>query len=103
MWSVIALAGCCFLHATFALGQGSWTQGFPSQAPSGRNLGDTWVWNGAHWIRKTPPTSPPPRFGHAMAYDTARREVVLFGGLLASGAGNADTPIVLGSCCLAGR
>jgi hypothetical protein len=116
MWSVIALAGCCFLHATFALGQSGWTQEFPSQTPSGRNfhamvydadrnevvlfggivnnsqvLGDTWVWNGANWIQKTPPNSPPPRFGHAMAYDNARQEVVLFGGLLASGAGNADT------------
>jgi hypothetical protein len=45
----------------------------------------------AYWMQKTPPNSPPPRFGHAMAYDTARQEVVLFGGLLASGAGNADT------------
>ena len=57
MWSVIALAGCCFLHATFALGQDSWTQGFPSQAPSGRNF-------------------------HAMVYDADRNEVVLFGGIV---------------------
>ena len=57
MWSVITLAGCCFLHATFALGQDSWTQGFPSQAPSGRNF-------------------------HAMVYDADRNEVVLFGGIV---------------------
>ena len=23
-------------------------------------LGDTWVWNGADWIQKTPPNSPSP-------------------------------------------
>src|ERR1700724_2617764 len=56
-WSVIALAGCCFLHATFALGQSGWTQEFPSQAPSGRNF-------------------------HAMVYDADRNEVVLFGGIV---------------------
>ena len=116
VWSVIALAGCCFLHATFALGQSGWTQQFPLQAPAGRNffamaydadrnetvvfggivnnsqvLGDTWVWNGAGWIQKTPPNSPPARFGHAMAYDAARQEVVLFGGLQANGSIEADT------------
>jgi hypothetical protein len=116
MWSVVAFAGCCFLHATLAFGQSGWTQQFPSQAPSGRNfhtmvydaarnevvlfggiannsgvLGDTWVWDGFNWIQKSPPNSPSPRFGHAMAYDAVRQEVVLFGGLLASGTGNAET------------
>ena len=103
MWSVVAFAGYCFLHATLAFGQSGWTQQFPSQTPSGRNfhtmvydaarnevvlfggiannsgvLGDTWVWDGFNWIQKSPPNSPSPRFGHAMAYDAVRQEVVLF-------------------------
>ena len=32
------------------------------------------------WVLKTPVTSPPAREGHAMAYDSARGRVVLFGG-----------------------
>ena len=56
MWGVVAFAGCCFLHATLAFGQTGWTQQFPSQAPSGRSF-------------------------HTMAYDAARNEVVLFGGI----------------------
>jgi len=43
-------------------------------------LGDTWVWDGTTWNLKTPDTSPPARYGHAMAYDPAHGEVVLFGG-----------------------
>jgi hypothetical protein len=50
----------------------------------GRNsqgdLGDTWVWDGTNWTQSNPASSPPPRFGHAMAYDAARGQVVLFGG-----------------------
>jgi len=54
-------------------------------------LGDTWVWDGVNWIQKSPPNSPSPRFDHVMAYDAARHEVVLFGGLLANGALNGET------------
>lgn len=44
-------------------------------------LGDTWIWSAdAGWRRALPATSPPPRFGHAMAYDPIRDEIVLFGG-----------------------
>jgi PKD repeat protein len=43
-------------------------------------LNDTWVWNGATWTQKNPPTSPGARFGHIMAFDASRGEVVLFGG-----------------------
>ena len=32
------------------------------------------------WVRVTTTTSPPGRHGHAMAYDSARQRVVLFGG-----------------------
>ena len=41
---------------------------------------DTWEWDGANWIQRTTATSPPPRLGHAMAYDFARSRIVLFGG-----------------------
>jgi uncharacterized protein (TIGR03437 family) len=44
-------------------------------------LGDTWIWDGTDWTQKSPQTSPPPRFQHAMAYDSARGKVVLYGGL----------------------
>jgi hypothetical protein len=43
-------------------------------------LNDTWVWDGANWTQKFPITSPPARNWHAMAYDAARQQVVLFGG-----------------------
>ena len=34
----------------------------------------------AGWARQSPPASPPSRFAHAMAYDSAHGQVVLFGG-----------------------
>jgi galactose oxidase-like protein len=48
-------------------------------------LADTWVWDGANWTQKSPSTSPPGRYFHAMAYDALHRQVVLFGGKGASG------------------
>lgn len=45
-------------------------------------LADTWEWDGATWQQPFVSTgsSPPPRAGHAMAYDPVRNRVVLFGG-----------------------
>ncbi len=43
-------------------------------------LGDTWTWNGADWTKRSPAHSPSRRSGAAMAYDTARDQIVLFGG-----------------------
>ncbi len=54
---------------------------FGGYNPNSGFLNDTWVWDGANWIQKSPQTSPPAREGHAMAYDIARGQVVLFGGL----------------------
>ncbi len=54
-------------------------------------LSDTWVWDGAAWVEKTPPTSPPARAPGAMAYDSARDRVVLFGGQNAAGGPYRDT------------
>jgi len=94
----------------------NWTQRFPSKKPSARDehamvydpagrqvvlfggfagtwawgegwvpLADTWVWDGINWTEKSPTNKPPARERHAMAYDAARGQVVLFGGLGARG------------------
>ena len=43
-------------------------------------LNDTWEWNGVTWTQRSPAAVPPARMFHAMAYDSARGVVVLFGG-----------------------
>lgn len=48
-------------------------------------LGDTWMLDlntlqSAGWKKLSPSTTPRPRFGHAMSYDTARQRIVLTGG-----------------------
>ena len=44
------------------------------------DLGDTWEWTGARWAQRYPSSAPPGRSGHAMTYDTARKQVIMFGG-----------------------
>jgi hypothetical protein len=53
---------------------------------------DTWEYDGGQW-RKINITSPSPdvRSGHAMAYDQARKQVVLFGGVKQDGIYFGDT------------
>jgi hypothetical protein len=43
------------------------------------NGSDTWEWNGAEWTQRED-QGPEGRRGHAMAYDAARKQTVLFGG-----------------------
>lgn len=43
-------------------------------------LGDTWVWSGGVWTQKHPSTSPSPRMGAAMGYDSTLGCILLFGG-----------------------
>ena len=43
-------------------------------------LNETWEFDGARWLQRTPATSPPPRDAGAMVYDLARGRMVLFGG-----------------------
>jgi hypothetical protein len=50
------------------------------------DLNGTWTWDGTTWAKQHPATSPPGRFGAAMAYDAATSTAVLFGGK-----GTADT------------
>lgn len=40
---------------------------------------NTWLWDGKFWTH-TQDIGPSPRFGHAIAYDSRRDRVVLFGG-----------------------
>lgn len=43
---------------------------------------DLWAWDGAAWTELVPstPDRPGPRYAHAMAYDRARGELLVFGG-----------------------
>ncbi len=65
---------------------------FGGEARSGF-LGDTWEWDGARWRDVTPSTSASPsaRKGMAMAYDTERERIVLFGGVSRQGIKHGDT------------
>jgi hypothetical protein len=42
--------------------------------------GDTWEWDGSGWLQRFPVTSPSPRYGASMAYDSSRNVALLFGG-----------------------
>lgn len=42
-------------------------------------FGDTWVWSGSSW-RKMDGPSPPARYAHAMAFDSRRNIIVMYGG-----------------------
>jgi hypothetical protein len=42
--------------------------------------GDTWTWDGSAWTAQNPSLAPPARGGEGLAYDAARKRVVLFGG-----------------------
>jgi hypothetical protein len=45
----------------------------------------TWTWDGHLWSRKAPSVSPPARVSALVAYDEARRVIVMHGGLSRSG------------------
>jgi hypothetical protein len=46
--------------------------------------GDTWAWDGQVW-QQLSDIGPSPRYDAAMAYDSARKRIVLFGGLADEG------------------
>jgi len=50
----------------------------------------TWEWDERGWVRRSPVRSPSLRIGYALAYDSTRGRVVLFGGLI-DGRPQADT------------
>lgn len=53
----------------------------PDSNTSALILGDTWTWDGTDWTQHVLTTSPDPRLWSAMAYDAARGNVVMYGGI----------------------
>jgi hypothetical protein len=64
---------------------------------SGILYNDTWIWNGSQWTQKSVSSSPPGRTWNAMAYDSARQQIVLFGGFDGYYSGYNDTWVWDGS------
>jgi hypothetical protein len=90
--------------------EGGWVQKFPANSPTRRydsamaydaesgqiilyggygqvpgsasndSLADTWVWDGENWTELSPANNAGSRYGHSMAYDSNRKEIVLYGG-----------------------
>ena len=54
-------------------------------------LDETWMWNGSTWTQLSPVHSPGAGNGMQMAYDEAMQEIILFGGLPASGPLSLET------------
>jgi hypothetical protein len=44
------------------------------------DVGDTWSWDGSSWTLVTQASAPGGRYNPALAYDTTRQRIVLFGG-----------------------
>jgi hypothetical protein len=61
----------------------------PAQLQTEYFCSDTWVYNFQTWVKTTPALSPSAREGHAMVYDSAHSQVVLFGGTAAG----SSTPL----------
>jgi hypothetical protein len=53
---------------------------FGGQGQGGTQLGDTWTYDGTNWTKRSLAGAPSPRLGMAMAFDSSRGVVVLFGG-----------------------
>jgi len=43
-------------------------------------LNTSWAWTGTNWLLGQPSQSPPARELHGMAYDFARKQLLVFGG-----------------------
>jgi hypothetical protein len=55
---------------------------------------DTWTFDGKLWVQQKPSSHPQGRTSFAMAYDQARHNVVLFGGMAQVGAGKGGVQAV---------
>ncbi len=62
-----------------------------SSTPPAPYFADTWEWDGASWVNRTPAVSPPAVSATAMAYDNNRNVSVLFGGASSSGSLTSST------------
>ncbi len=61
---------------------------FGGAVPNGSQtalVGITWLWNGSTWLRQNPPNSPASRTGAALTYDAAKKQLILYGGVTATG------------------
>ena len=94
---------------------GTWTQHFPTAAPSPRVdansaydrrlgkialfggfnchsncefFGDTWTWGGRTWKLRQTANVPPDRYAAGMSYDALAKEIVMFGGFSSGPARN---------------
>lgn len=65
--------------------------GYGPYYPDGRSTSDTWEYDGSTWVQISPQGSPEAREQHVMAYDSARRRVVMFGGFRDPGGLGGDT------------
>lgn len=66
---------------------------FGGRTASGTLSDDTWVWDGSSWTdyRASDVQAPPPRESASMAFDPPLHQLILFGGLGASGQPLGDT------------
>jgi hypothetical protein len=55
---------------------------FSGSDSNGKMLQDTWAYDGNNWISLIPANSPPGRMKAYMAFDSHRKVVVMFGGLI---------------------
>lgn len=60
-------------------------------AANGTLVGGTWTWDGAAWAMADSLTGPGPVVHHAMAYDSRRQRIVMYGGIPNNGPRHADT------------
>jgi hypothetical protein len=54
---------------------------FGGNGISGRNLNDTWKWDGTSWHALAPRSSPPVVFGASLVYSATLGKLILFGGI----------------------
>ena len=57
--------------------------GGPNSNFGSATFNDTWNWTGTDWVNlipNSPTNNPPARYGASMAFDSATRELILFGG-----------------------
>ncbi|MFN2507283.1 MAG: kelch repeat-containing protein, partial [Chthoniobacterales bacterium] len=55
------------------------------------DFADTWLWDGSNWTRQNVTAPPDRRFSAGIAFDEARRKIVMFGGSNINNAGLRDT------------
>ncbi|HEX5051345.1 MAG TPA: hypothetical protein VFZ65_06205, partial [Planctomycetota bacterium] len=60
------------------------TQIYPGSAPMVA-LADTWEYDGVDWVQRATPASPPAQIASSMAFDYASNQLLMCGGMTASG------------------